>query len=238
MLKSYFNSVKHYLFTPVLLLSLLTSSNAFASLIEYQVDLFGPGFKAKGPEVYANLESWGTITGKYNDGELSDITGETSLINITDGYIKSGLGQFDNFIFGTFKDTEAVPEFFRNKDIFLDLSRGAEYEETIVTESIIREWAWALFVFDDSVEFESEEARKDRNHHAYRTIRKQNKTFHDLCGYYFGNCKAGGEFFGDHGKRIPDTPIPIPAAFYLFAAGLVGLISFGRNKKSALVTAS
>ena len=86
---------------------------------------------------------------------------------------------------------------------FLDLSRGAEYEKTIVTESIIREWAWALFVFDDSAEFESDEARKDRHHSNYRTIRKQSKTFKQLCRYY-GNCeKAGGEFFGDYGKRIP-----------------------------------
>lgn len=238
MLNNYLSSARHYLFAPLLLLLLLISNNASASLIEYQVDLFGPGFKAKHP-VYANLESQGTIIGKFNNGVLTDITGETSLITITDGYIASGYYEFDNFIFGTFKDTEDVPEFFRNKDIFLDLSRGAEYEETIVTESIIREWAWALFVFDDNIEFESEEARKDRNHPAYRTIRKQKKTFQELCSYYYGNCsKAGGEFFGDYGKRIPDTPIPLPAAFYLFAAGLVGLIRFTRRKKEALVTVS
>ena len=238
MLNNYFISARHFLFAPFLLLALLTSSSAFASLIEYQVDLFGPGFKAKWP-VHANLESQGTITGKFIDGVLSDITGETSLITITDGYIASGLGQFDNFIFGTFKDTEDVPEFFRNKDIFLDLSRGAEYEETIVTESIIREWAWALFVFDDSIEFENDEARKDRNHPAYRTIRKQKKTFKELCKFYYGDCSnAGGEFFGDYGKRIPDTPVPLPAAFYLFAAGLLGLISFGRSKKAIVATAS
>ena len=112
MLKCYFISARHYLFASLLLVLLFFSNSTFASLIEYQVDLFGPGFKAKGPEVYANLESKGTIIGKFNDGVLSDITGETSLITITDGYIASGLGQFDNFIFGTFKDTDDVPEFF------------------------------------------------------------------------------------------------------------------------------
>ena len=129
--------------------------------------------------------------------------------------------------------------FFRNKDIFLDLSRGAEYEETIVTESIIREWAWALFVFDDSIEFENDEARKDRNHPAYRTIRKQNKTFQELCGYYYGSLQSGWRvFLVTTEKRIPDTPVPLPAAFYLFAAGLLGLISFGRSKKTIAATVS
>ena len=230
MLKNSIKCAKRYVAISLLPILLLASNNAFSSLIEYQVDLFGPGYHAKYP-IRANLESWGTITGKFNDGVLSNITGETTFITITEGYIASGYGQYDNYIFGTFNDN--APDFFKGKDVFLDLSRGAEYAETIVTESIIREWAWALFVLDDNAEFEDEDAKKDRHHSNYRTIRKQYKTFNELCSYY-GSCdKAGGEFFGNYGKRIPDTPVPLPAAFYLFMAGLVSLVTFSRNKKLA-----
>ena len=228
MLGKYTKSIGRCLALSLLSVFVLLGNTSFASIIEYEVDIFGPGFKAKGPEVFMDLQSWGTITGKFNDGVLSDITGETTFITITEGYIASGLNQFDNYVFGTFNDY--APEFFRGKGVFLDLSRGAEYEETIVTESIIREWAWALYVFDDN--FENEAERKDRNSDNYRTIRRQNKTFHELCSY-IEDCKAGGEFFANNGKRIPDTPIPLPAAFYLFSAGLTGLIAFSRKRKSA-----
>ena len=101
-----------------LVMSCLIGSNAVASIIEYKVDLFGPGFIAKWPYVRANLESQGTIRGKFEDGTLSDITGETSLLTITDGYIESGYHKFDNYIFATFKDNDFVPDFFKNKDVF------------------------------------------------------------------------------------------------------------------------
>jgi len=126
-----------------------------------------------------------------------------------DGYIASGLGQVDNFVRGVFNDD--APDYFKDKEVFLDMSRGASYEPAVVTESIIREWAWALFVFDDG---------------EYHTIRKQNKTLAQLCPYGENWCKAGVEFFGDYG-----SPVPLPAAFYLFSAGLAGLITFGRNRK-------
>lgn len=225
--KNYIECAKRFLAICLLPMLLFAGNSAFASLIEYKVDLFGPGFHAKYP-TYANLESWGKITGKYNDGVLSGITGTTTYIDITEGYIASGYNQYDNYIFGKFNDD--APASFKGKDVFLDLSRGADYEETIVTESIIREWAWALFVFDDDAEWENEDAKKDRHHSNYHTIRKQYKTFDETCSYY-GSCnKAGGEFFGHYGKRIPDTPVPLPAAFYFFAAGLVSLVTFSRNK--------
>lgn len=201
----------------LLLLFLCVANNVQAALIEYQVSLWGPGMQAHGPEVCDNLNSYGTIIGDFNDGVLSDITGELSFITITAGYIASGLNQVENFVRGIFNDD--APEYFQGREVFIDMSRGASYEPAVVTETTIREWAWALFVADEGEEL--------------HTIRKQNKTLAQLCPYGEKWCKAGVEFYGDYGKPIPDSPVPLPAAFYLFSIGMAGLLTFSRNRKSA-----
>ena len=229
MLGKHSKTASHYLALPLLLILLCIGTNAQAVLIEYKLNLFGPGFIAKYP-VSADLQSRGTLVGEFHDGVLSNLSGETPLITITEGYIASGYGQYDNYAYGYFKDTNEVPEFFRDKGIFLDLARGADYEKTIVTENIIREWAWALYIYDENFVNEEQDlkARKDKFSNHSKTIRKQNKTFEKLC-YYYGYCdKAGGEFFGDKG-----TVVPLPAAFYLFFAGIAGLITFSRSRSHA-----
>ena len=207
---------RNYSIATLLLVLLCTTNSVHASLIEYKVSLWGPGMQAHGPEVCDNLNSYGTIVGEYDDGVLSNITGQLSFITITAGYIASGLNQVENFVRGIFNDS--APEFFQGKEVFIDMSRGASYEPAVVTETTIREWAWALFLTDEGED--------------WRTIRRQDKTLAQLCRHGEKWCKAGVEFFGDHGKRIPDTPIPLPAAFYLFLAGFAGLLGFGRIQKS------
>lgn len=209
-------SIKNLILAIPLLLLFCFSSHAHASLIEYQVSLWGPGMQAHGPYVCDNLNSYGTIIGEYDNGVLTNISGQLSFITITAGYIASGLNQVENFVRGIFNDD--APEFFQGKEVFIDMSRGASYEPAIVTETTIREWAWALFVAEEGEDL--------------RTIRRQNKTLAQLCPYGEKWCKAGVEFFGDYGKRVPDSPVPLPAAFYLFAAGLAGLLTVSRNRKS------
>ena len=212
-----FSLSKKYCLAISLLLISCAISNARASLIEYQVSLWGPGMQAHGPEVCDNLNSYGTIIGEYNNGVLTNITGELSFITITAGYIANGLNQVENFVRGIFNDD--APEYFQGKEVFIDMSRGASYEPAIVTETTIREWAWALFVAEQGEDL--------------RTIRRQDKTLAQLCPYGEKWCKAGVEFFGDYGKRIPDSPVPLPAAFYLFAIGLAGLFTFSRQQHKA-----
>lgn len=213
------NSVtkKQTFLATLLLLFFCVTNNAQAALIEYQVSLWGPGMQAHGPEVCDNLNSYGTIIGDFNDGVLSNITGELSFITITAGYIASGLNQVENFVRGIFNND--APEYFQGREVFIDMSRGASYEPAVVTETTIREWAWALFVAEEGEEL--------------HTIRKQNKTLAQLCPYGEKWCKAGVEFYGDYGKPIPDSPVPLPAAFYLFSIGMAGLLTFSRNRKSA-----
>ena len=210
-------SIKLKLSLAALVLCISAFNTAHASLIEYQVSLWGPGMQAHGPEVCDNLNSYGTIIGEYNDGVLTNITGELSFITITAGYIASGLNQVENFVRGIFNDS--APEYFQGKEVFIDMSRGASYEPAVVTETTIREWAWGLFVAEQGEDL--------------RTIRRQDKTLAQLCPPGKKWCKAGVEFFGDYGKRIPDTPVPLPAAFYLFSIGLAALLTFSRNRKSA-----
>ncbi len=236
MLGNHSKTIRHYLVLPALLVLLGIGTSANATLIEYKLDLWGPGYHAKYP-ISADLQSAGTLTGDFNNGVLTDIAGETPLITITEGYIASGKHQYDNYAYGTFKTNEYVPEFFQGKGIFLDLARGAEYIAAVVTETTIREWAWVLYIFDEV--FTNQESVDDVKARKYafsehaKTVRKQKKTFKQLC-YYYGSCdKAGGEFYGDHGKPVPDTPIPIPAAFYLFTAGIAGLITVSRKRNSA-----
>ena len=209
--------LKIYLPVIALLISVFAFNNAHASLIEYKVKLWGPGMQAHGPEVCDNLNSYGTIIGEYDNGVLTDITGELSFITITAGYIASGLNQVNNFVRGIFNDN--AHEYFQGKEVFIDMSRGASYEPAIVTETTIREWAWALFVAEEGEDL--------------HTIRRQDKTLAQLCRHGEKWCKAGVEFFGDYGKRIPDTPVPLPAAFYLFVIGLAGLLTFSRQRNTA-----
>ena len=208
---------KNYLAAIALLLSIIAFSSAHASLIEYKVNLWGPGMQAHGPEACDNLNSVGTVIGEYNDGELTILSGELSFITITSGIIAHGLNKINNHVRGIFNDE--APEYFQGKEIVIDMSRGASYEPAVVTETKIREWAWALFVAEEGEDL--------------RTVRKQNKTLAQLCPHGEYWCKAGVEFFGDHGKRIPDTPVPLPAAFYLFSIGLASLVAFQRKRNTA-----
>ena len=108
--------------------------------------------------------------------------------------------------------------YYLNRDL-PDFTQLQDYEPAVVTETTIREWAWALFVAEQGEDL--------------RTIRRQDKTLAQLCPKGKKWCKAGVEFFGDYGKRIPDSPVPLPAAFYLFAIGLAGLFTFSRQRKAA-----
>ena len=214
-------------------------NNSFAAMINYHANLFGPGMN-----VYncINLDSSGSILADYNQeaGSVSNISGELSFVTITQGFIKKGYNNIKNYVLGSFNDNEYVPEFLRDKNIFVDLSRGAEYEETIVTENKIREWGWALYYDpDDYSQYTDPTSLSEAlfaNRDNLKTLRKPNKTFAQLCPKYAGGnsagyhgwCSAGVEFFADYGTP---APVPLPAAFYMLSAGLIGLVSFSKKRK-------
>jgi len=121
--------------------------------------------------------------------------------------------------------------FLPGMNIFVDLSRGADYAETVVTDNKIREWGWALYY--DPEEYTSADdlfANRDQ----LKTLVSPYKTFGELCPDYDGRnssgshgwCKAAVELYGDYGTP---APVPLPAAFYLLSAGLIGLVSFSRK---------
>ena len=211
-----------------LALSLLISNSANSAVIEYQANLFGPGMQVHN---CIDLDSTGSLFGDYDDnaGTLSNIHGELTFVTITEGFIKRGLNNVKNYVLGTFNDN--APSFLRDMNIFVDLSRGADYQPTILTDTTIREWGWMLFY--DPTEYSSADelfANKDD----LKTLRKPHKTFGELCPKYQGSdtsgyngwCSAGGELYGDYGTP---APVPLPAAFYLLSTGLIGLVSFSRS---------
>ena len=229
-------TIKHLLGISFLLMVL--GNSVFAAMFEYKAKLFGPGMDFHN---CVNLDSRGSILGDYDEsaGTLSNINGALKFVTITAGFIKSGLGNLKNYVLGTFNDN--APEELRDKNIFVDLSRGADYEETIVTDERVREWGWALF-YDptDYSQFTTPETLSealfaDRDN--LRTIFNPNKTFGQLCPKYKGSngsgyhgwCSAGVEFFANKGTP---APVPLPAAFYLLSAGLIGLVSFTRKRSA------
>ncbi len=206
-------------------------NNAFAALIEYKANLFGPGMQV---HYCIDLDSRGTLLGDYNQeqGTLSNISGALEFVTITEGFIQRGYNNVKNYVLGTFNNN--VPEILRGMNIFVDLSRGADYERTKVSDTKIREWGWALFY--DPNEYDNADdlfANKDK----LRTIVNPYKTFGELCPKYAGEntsgyngwCSAGVELFADHGTP---APVPLPAAFYLLSAGLIGLVSFSKKRNS------
>ena len=211
---------------------LFAGNNAFSSVIEYKADLFGPGMQVHN---CIDLDSKGTIFGDFNEdnGTLSNISGELTFVNIIDGFIKRGFNNVKNYVIGSFK--ENAPDFLQGMNIFVDLSRGAEYEKTIVNKRKVREWGWALFY--DPTEYSDDVEELFANRDNLKTLRNPHKTFAELCpkyangnsAGYHGWCSAGVEFFADKGKEVP-APVPLPAAFYLLSAGLIGLVSFSRKR--------
>lgn len=214
-----------------LALFLLVSSNAFSAVIEYQANLFGPGLQVHN---CIDLDSTGSLFGDYDDnaGTLRDIHGELTFVTITEGFIQRGLNNVKNYVLGAFN--ENAPSFLRDMNIFVDLSRGADYKPTVLTDTTIREWGWMLFY--DPNEYSSADelfAHKDD----LRTLRNPYKTFGELCSNYQGSdtsgyngwCSAGGELYGDYGTP---APVPLPAAFYLLSAGLIGLVSFSKKRSN------
>ena len=158
-----------------LVLSLLVSNSANSAVIEYQANLFGPGLQVHN---CIDLDSTGSLFGNYDDnaGTLSSIHGELTFVTITEGFIKRGLNNVKNYVLGTFNDN--APSFLRDMNIFVDLSRGADYQPTVLTDTTIREWGWMLFY--DPTEYSSADelfANKDD----LRTLRNPYKTFSELC---------------------------------------------------------
>ena len=235
------SSLKHSLLLSTLLL-LLFGNSAFAALFEYKADLFGPGMNFHN---CVHLDSRGTILADYDATErsVSNIRGELDFVTITAGFIQHGFNNIRNFVLGTFNDN--APPDLRDKNIFVDLSRGADYERTIVNDRRIREWGWALFYdpadYEEFVTVEtlSEALFADRDD--LRTIFNPYKTFGELCPQYAGSnssgangwCSAGVEFFANKGKPVPAPPVPLPAAFYFMSAGLIGLFSVTRKRSKA-----
>ncbi len=215
------------------------SNNSFAAMINYHASLFGPGMNV---HYCIDLDSSGSILADYDEsaGTVSNISGELSFVTITQGFIKKGYNNIKNYVLGSFNDNEYVPEFLRDKNIFVDLSRGAEYEETKVTDKKIREWGWALYYDpDDYSQYTDSTSLSEAlfaNRDNLKTLRNPYKTFAQLCPKYAGGnsagyhgwCGAGVEFFGDYGTP---APVPLPAAFYMLSAGLIGLISFSKKRK-------
>jgi|GEM_PF-3113107 len=214
-----------------LIAAVVFANQASAAMIEYKANLFGPGMQV---HYCIDLDSRGSILGDYNESEgtLSNIQGVLDFVTITEGFIKRGFNNLKNYVLGTFNDN--APQFLRDKNIFVDLSRGAEYAETKVTDRKVREWGWALF-YDPTEYSSAEELFADRDN--LRTLVNPYKTFGELCpqyaggntGGYHGWCSAGVEFFADHGTP---APVPIPAAFYLLATGIIGLVSFTRKRNA------
>lgn len=233
MLYSYNQVTIKILSTLAFLCALFLSSQVSAAMVEYKADLFGPGMKV---HYCIDLDSQGSILGGYNEtqGTLSNIQGDLDFVTITEGFIKRGYNNVKNYVLGTFN--EYAPEFLRDKNIFVDLSRGAKYAETKVTDSKVREWGWALYY--DPTEYQTaEQLFADRDN--LKTVVNPYKTFGELCPEYAGSntggshgwCSAGVEFFADQGKP---APVPVPAAFYLLATGIIGLVSFSRRQKISL----
>lgn len=234
MLQHYIQTAKK-LFTATALLSVLIfASQASAAMIEYKADLFGQGMQVHN---CIDLDSRGTVIGDYDEteGTLSNIQGVLKFVTITEGFIKRGFNNVKNYVLGTFNDN--APEYFRDMNIFVDLSRGASYEETVVTHRRVREWGWALF-YDPNDYTNADELFADRDN--LRTVFNPNKTFAELCPQYangnsagdHGWCKAGVEFFASKGTP---APVPVPAAFYLLATGIIGLVSFSRKRTASNV---
>ena len=231
MLHHYTRVTKKVVFALGLCVSMMFVNSAAAAMIEYKADLFGPGMQV---HYCIDLDSRGSILADYNEpeGTLTNIQGALDFVTITEGFIKRGYNNVKNYVLGTFNDN--APKFLRDKNIFVDLSRGAEYAETKVTHKKVREWGWALF-YDPTEYTTAEELFANRDH--LRTLVNPYKTFGELCpkyaggntGGYHGWCSAGVEFFADHGTP---APIPIPAAFYLLATGLIGLVSFTRKRSA------
>lgn len=51
----------------------------------------------------------------------------------------------------------------------------------------------------------------------------------DFSNYKGNSLSAGSGYFSTAGFTLDNTPVPIPAAIYLFGAGLIGLISIRRK---------
>jgi hypothetical protein len=223
-------SLKQMLTAGLLLLA-VSGNSAFAALVEYKANLFGPGMQVHN---CIDLDSKGSLFGDYDEsqGALSNIHGALKFVTITEGFIKRGYNNVKNYVLGTFNDN--VPSVLRGMNIFVDLSRGAEYAETKVTDRKIREWGWALF-YDPNEYSTAEELFANRDH--LRTIVNPYKTFGELCPKYAGGntagyhgwCSAGVELYGDYGTP---APVPLPAAFYLLSAGLIGLVSFSKKRNN------
>tara|TARA_R110002049_G_scaffold182041_2_gene349620 strand:+ start:45680 stop:46378 length:699 start_codon:yes stop_codon:yes gene_type:complete len=212
-----------------LLLIVVSGNSVFAALVEYKANLFGPGMQVHN---CIDLDSKGSLFGDYSEeqGTLSNISGALKFVTITEGFIKRGYNNVKNYVVGTFNDN--VPAVLRGMNIFVDLSRGADYAETKVTNTRIREWGWALFY--DPLEYATADdlfANRDQ----LRTVANPYKTFGELCPKYAGGnssgyhgwCSAGVELYGDYGTP---APVPLPAAFYLLSAGIIGLVSFSKKR--------
>ena len=232
MLRHYTQAINKFISALGLIISMMFVNQASAAMIEYKANLFGPGMQVHN---CIDLDSRGSIVGDYNesDGTLSNIHGVLDFVTITEGFIKRGFNNIKNYVLGTFNDN--APAFLRDKNIFVDLSRGAEYAYTKVTDKKVREWGWALF-YDPTQYTTVEQLFANRDN--LNTLVKPHKTFGELCPKYAGSntggehgwCAAGVEFFADHGTP---APVPVPAAFYLLATGLIGLMSVTRKRNSA-----
>lgn len=232
MLHHYTQVTRNLLSWIVLIISMVFAGHASAAMVEYKASLFGAGMQV---HYCIDLDSRGTILGDYNEteGTLSNIRGALDFVTITEGFIKRGYNNVKNYVLGTFNDN--APEFLRDKNIFVDLSRGAEYEETKVTANKVREWGWAMY-YDPSEYSTAEQLFANRDF--LKTVMNPYKTFAQLCPNYAGDsaggdhgwCAAGVEFFADYGTP---APVPLPAAFYLLATGVIGLVSFARRRNSA-----
>ena len=231
MLGKHTKALLRQMLTASLLLLVVSGNSAFAALVEYKANLFGPGLQVHN---CINLDSKGSLFGDYSEqqGTLSNINGALTFVTITEGFIKRGYNNVKNYVLGTFNDN--VPSVLRGMNIFVDLSRGAEYAETKVDVRKIREWGWALF-YDPREYSTAEELFANRD--KLRTIVNPYKTFGELCPKYSGGnssgyngwCSAGVELYGDHGTP---APVPLPAAFYLLSAGLIGLVSFSKKRNN------
>jgi hypothetical protein len=228
MLGKHTSELIKYLSGSMLALFLFVSNNAFSAVIEYKANLFGPGMQV---HYCIDLDSKGSLFGDYDEqqGTLSNISGSLDYVTITEGFIKRGYNNVKNYVLGTFNDN--VPDILRGMNIFVDLSRGADYAETKVTDTKVREWGWALY-YDPDDYSTAEDLFADRDN--LRTIVNPYKTFGELCPKYSGEnssgyngwCSAGMELYGDHGTP---APVPLPAAFYLLSAGIIGLVSFSKK---------
>ncbi len=235
MLGIYADATIKYMTGALVAFCLLVGNNAFSSVIEYKADLFGPGMQVHN---CIDLDSRGTIFGDFNesDGSLENVRGELKFVNILDGVIKRGFGNVKNYVIGSFK--ENAPDFLHGMNIFVDLSRGADYERTIVNTRKVREWGWALLYNPKDYSDDVDKLFDDRD--ILKTLRNPYKTFEQLCPKYangnsagnHGWCSAGVEFFANKGKETP-APVPLPAAFYLLSAGLIGLVSFSKKRNNS-----